>query len=96
MVKDDIDRVEIPKSMIKVRKSTAQDPLHDSVVLIVGAIFPSTSAKKISKQLKGSIDHDEGQVQCDLNQLNPPAMMYRKVMLDAGVKNEALEECEFN
>lgn len=96
MVKDNIDRVEIPKSMIKVRKSTAQDPLHDSVVLIVGAIYPSISAKKFSKQPKGTIDHDEDPVECDSNQIKPPVKMYRKVMLDAGVKKETLGECEFS
>lgn len=95
MVKDNIDRVEIPKSMIKVRKSTVQDPLHDSVVLVVIATFPSAAAKKISEQLEGTIDHGEDPVECDWDQPGPLSKMQQNILLAAGVKNVALEDCEF-
>ncbi|KAL7522999.1 hypothetical protein ACHAWX_007736 [Stephanocyclus meneghinianus] len=87
MVKDDIDRIEIPTSMVKVKKSTAKDPLHDDVVLIVSGIYPSVPANVIGK----IIDPDDKPTASQLKDLEPPSEMFQNVMLAKGVTRELLD-----
>jgi hypothetical protein len=91
VVKDDIDTIEIPTSMVKVKKSTAKDPLHDDAVLIISGIYPSVPAKVIGK----IIDPDDKPTLSQLKDLEPPSEMFQNVMLAKGVTRELLDGCKF-
>eukprot|EP00804_Cyclotella_cryptica_P020971 CCRYP_009289-RB/>CCRYP_009289-RB protein AED:0.08 eAED:0.08 QI:1609/1/1/1/0.75/0.4/5/2244/1210 len=87
MVKDEIDKIEIPLSMIKVKKSTSKDPLHDDVVLIVSGVFPSVPARVIGK----IVDPDDNPTVSQIKDIEPPSEMFQNVMLAKGVAKESLD-----
>ena len=90
MVKDDIDKIQIPASMIKVNKSNSKEPLHDSVIMIVSGIYPSDNAITIGKIYHPSLTPPES----GLNNLSPLRSMFCNVMLARGVRGETLDGCE--
>lgn len=90
-VKDGIDEIEIPTSMIKVKKSASESPLHEGVVLIVSGIFPSVPAKVIGK----IVDFNASPTATQLEDVKPPSEMFQNAMLAKGVTKEALDQCKF-
>ena len=49
MVKEGIDNIQIPKTMVKVEKSVSKKPLHDSVFIVVSQIYPSETSNAIGR-----------------------------------------------
>jgi len=53
VVKKGIDKIQIPKSMIKVERSKTT-PLHTNVVLVITEVFPSSRCEEMAKILRGN------------------------------------------
>jgi hypothetical protein len=90
MVKENIDKIEIPTSMIKVKKSAAKYPLIDSVVLVISGIYPTVKSNVFARILDPNDDPTDAQ----LSMFEPINESFLNVMQAKGVLKELLYECE--
>lgn len=92
-VKDGIDGFEIPTSMIKVGKSIADEPLHDDVVVVITAIYPSKIHHTIGRLFDSTRDDP---TENGLKDVKPISEALRYVLMARGVQANTLERCEFD
>ena len=94
MAKEGIGKIQIPSSMIKVKRSKSKKPLHDTVVLVVSELFLSVNAITLGKILKNDPDPKKQPSKSSLSSLEPPKEMFTNVLLARGVTKTALDNCE--
>ena len=90
VVKDGIDKMQIPTSMIKVEKSETR-PLHNTAVLIIISTFPSASCEIVERVLgissKEATDRQR-------KELKIPGDSILNVLHAKGVEVDKLNQCE--
>ena len=91
-VKDGIDKIQVPSSMIKVKQSKTE-PLHDDIVLNVHQCFPSKS-----HELMGRLMNDDLQDPTPMQKENikAPSDDVLRVLHCKGVDKVVLQQCEFS
>lgn len=94
MIKEDIEKIEIPTSMLKVGPSLVDNPLHDNVVVVVSGIYPSDSCHGLARIFSPNRrDLAEGQ----LENIKPPSETFINVLIAKGKEGmeEAIRSCEY-
>ena len=90
-VKEQIDKIQIPSSMIKVGKSK-EKPLHDDVVLNIIRMFPSQNCEIFERLLNDSKKNPTNR-QTKLLKLPPETV--QNVLRAKGVSTDVLNRCKF-
>jgi hypothetical protein len=91
VIKEDIDKIEIPTSMLKVGASLEDNPMHDNVVVVVSAIYPSDSCNGLARILSS------GRLGARLEEnIQPPSKTFTNVLIAKGKEGmeEAIKSCE--
>ena len=93
MLKEGIDKIQIPKSMLKVQKSKSQHPLHNSVMMIVTEVFLSDKSITISRIIADN--PKKRPTASGLKEVKPPCEMFTNVLLAAGVSKDTIDNCTY-
>ena len=91
-VKDGIDKIQLPTSMIKVEKSTTC-PLHDDVVLCIVQCFPSKPNEYMGRFINEDLKDPTVK---QLKGLKPPYDDAVRVLQSKGVDPAVLEQCKLS
>lgn len=91
-VKDGIEKIQLPASMIKVAPSKTK-PLHDDVVLNITGCFPSMSNQCMGRYMNKDLKDPTVK---QLKTLKPPFPDALRVLQSKGVDQVVLQQCEFS
>ena len=96
LVKDGIDTIQVPSSMIKVKRSSAPNPMHDEVAVVVNGISPgdNTLGRKFGNYYNGNGQKIEPTT-AGLKNIDPPTESLCMILIARGVEEETLSSCKF-
>jgi len=89
VVKKGIDKIQIPKSMIKVERSKTT-PLHTNVVLVITEVFPSSRCEEMAKILRGNATAKQKRAHLTKHL----SSMVENVLYAKGLSREIIDQCE--
>ena len=90
MLKEGIDKIQIPKSMLKVNKSRSQ-PLHNSVMMIVSQVFLSEISITMGRIITDN--PKKRPTATGLKKIESPSKSFTNVLLAAGVSKDTMDNC---
>ena len=93
VVKEGIDNIQIPDSMLKVKKSSSKKPLHDSVYVVVSSIYPSVTSITIGRMFH-SERRDPTQAGLKDVRSNLPSSAFQNVLFARGVTEGVMNSCK--
>ncbi|KAL7550145.1 hypothetical protein ACHAWF_013386 [Thalassiosira exigua] len=88
-VKDGIDRIQIPKSMVKVLKSSSKKPLHEHVALTTKQVFPYEQHETMGRLLNNDL---KDPTYSQIGKLKPPYEDAVRVLLCKGVSEDVMDQ----
>jgi hypothetical protein len=94
VITDDIDGIEVPGSMVKVKKSRASNPLHpDDVAIVITRIFPTKQNSQLDRLFNSNGPDPTKQ---GLEGIKPIPESFKVILKARGVTTDTLERCEYN
>jgi hypothetical protein len=94
VIKQGIDKIQIPESMIKVERSSSADPMHAQVVLVITQIFPSENCYTMERFINDDMKNPTDKQKQKLNVLEDDIVFIKNVLIASGVSPVLLDQCK--